>query len=41
MRANQSDTEIARVPNRGHALTIDDGWQDVAQASLNFVKQYA
>jgi non-heme chloroperoxidase len=40
-RANQSDTEIAKVPNRGHALTIDAGWEDVAQASLSFVKRYA
>jgi pimeloyl-ACP methyl ester carboxylesterase len=40
-RGNESVTEIAKIPNRGHALTIDGGWREVAEASLNFVKQYA
>src|SRR5215208_4684509 len=29
-RRNSSVTEVARIPNRGHALTIDGGWRDVA-----------
>jgi non-heme chloroperoxidase len=38
---NAAVTEIKEIPNRGHSLTIDDGWKDVADAALAFVKQYA
>jgi non-heme chloroperoxidase len=34
-------TEFQEVENRGHSLTIDNGWQDVAQASLDFVSRFA
>jgi hypothetical protein len=27
--------------NRGHSLTIDHGWREVAQTALNFVKRFA
>jgi pimeloyl-ACP methyl ester carboxylesterase len=37
---NSSDTEIVEIPGRGHAITIDSGWQEVAQTSLNFVKRF-
>lgn len=30
-------TEIVEIPGRGHSLTIDAGWADVAQAGLDFV----
>ena len=33
-------TEIKQMPNRGHSLTIDSGWQEVAQAALEFVKRF-
>jgi non-heme chloroperoxidase len=33
-------TEIQKVAGRGHALTIDSGWQEVAQISLAFVQRY-
>src|SRR4030095_10473502 len=33
-------TEIKKMPNRGHSLTIDDGWQEVAQTALDFVKRF-
>ena len=36
-KRNRSLTEIVKVPNRGHALTIDHGWRDVAQTALDFV----
>jgi pimeloyl-ACP methyl ester carboxylesterase len=39
-RRNPGVTEIATVPNRGHALTIDHGWQEVAQTALDFVKRF-
>src|SRR5438067_1878805 len=34
-------TEIREVPGRGHSLTIDHGWQEVAEMALAFVKQHA
>jgi non-heme chloroperoxidase len=36
---NSGVTEIAQVPNRGHSLTIDRGWPEVAQMALDFVKR--
>jgi non-heme chloroperoxidase len=36
-RRNPGVTEIMKVPNRGHSLTIDHGWRDVAQAALDFL----
>jgi non-heme chloroperoxidase len=40
-RRNPGVTEIVEIPNRGHALTIDSGWQEVAQTALDFVKRFA
>ena len=40
-RRNPGVTEIVKVPNRGHALTIDHGWREVAQTALDFVKRFA
>jgi pimeloyl-ACP methyl ester carboxylesterase len=37
---NPSVTEIKEMPNRGHSLTIDHGWQEVAQTALDFLEQY-
>ena len=37
---NPGITEIKQMPNRGHALTIDHGWQEVAQAALDFVTRF-
>jgi non-heme chloroperoxidase len=28
------------MPGRGHALTIDAGWREVAEKALEFVKRY-
>ncbi len=38
---NDGITEIVEIPNRGHALTIDDGWREVADTALEFVKRFA
>jgi non-heme chloroperoxidase len=38
---NEGVTEIVKMPNRGHALTIDSGWEDVAAAALDFVRRFA
>jgi hypothetical protein len=32
-------TEIVRVPDRGHSLTIDGRWREVADEALGFVKR--
>jgi non-heme chloroperoxidase len=40
-RRNPGVTQLAKMPNRGHALTIDHGWREVAQAALDFVKASA
>ena len=37
---NQSVTEIVKIPNRGHSLTIDSGWREVAEKALAFVKRF-
>ena len=37
---NKGVTEIVKIPNRGHALTIDSGWQEVADTALAFVQKY-
>ncbi len=37
---NESVTEITKIPNRGHSLTIDSGWREVAQTALDFVKRF-
>jgi non-heme chloroperoxidase len=39
-RRNPGVTEIVKIPNRGHALTIDHGWREVAQTALDFVKRF-
>ena len=37
---NPSVTEILEIPNRGHALTIDAGWREVADKALEFVHRF-
>jgi non-heme chloroperoxidase len=31
---------MSEIPNRGHALTIDGGWREVAGKSLAFVPRF-
>src|ERR1051325_4675290 len=40
-RRNPGVTEITKIPNRGHSLTIDSGWREVANTALTFVKRFA
>jgi pimeloyl-ACP methyl ester carboxylesterase len=40
-RRNPAVTEIVTIPNRGHSLTIDSGWREVAQPALDFVRRFA
>jgi non-heme chloroperoxidase len=37
---NVGVTEIVKIPDRGHALTIDNGWRVVADTALAFVQKY-
>jgi non-heme chloroperoxidase len=37
---NPGVTELAEMPGRGHSLTIDSGWREVADRSLEFVKRF-
>jgi pimeloyl-ACP methyl ester carboxylesterase len=39
-KRNQAVTEIEKIPNRGHSLTIDSGWREVAEKALAFVKRF-
>jgi pimeloyl-ACP methyl ester carboxylesterase len=38
---NEGVTEIVKVPNRGHALTVDGGWREVADTALGFIRRFA
>jgi non-heme chloroperoxidase len=38
---NTGVTEIFEMPGRGHALTIDNGWREVANKALGFVRRFA
>ena len=37
---NPGVTEIVKIPNRGHSLTIDSGWREVADTALRFVQRF-
>jgi pimeloyl-ACP methyl ester carboxylesterase len=37
---NEAVTEIVKIPNRGHSLTIDSGWREVCDTALAFVKRF-
>jgi non-heme chloroperoxidase len=39
-KRNEGVTEIVEMPDRGHALTIDSGWRDVAETALAFVRRF-
>jgi non-heme chloroperoxidase len=39
-RDNPGVTEIAKVEGRGHSLTIDSGWREVADKALAFVRRF-
>ncbi|MDQ6793141.1 MAG: alpha/beta hydrolase [Candidatus Dormibacteraeota bacterium] len=39
-KRNEGVTEITEMPNRGHALVIDNGWREVADKALAFVQRF-
>jgi pimeloyl-ACP methyl ester carboxylesterase len=38
---NEGVTEIVKMADRGHTLTIDAGWREVAEKALEFVKRFS
>jgi pimeloyl-ACP methyl ester carboxylesterase len=38
---NSGVTEIVQMTGRGHGLTIDSGWREVAETALAFVRRFA
>jgi non-heme chloroperoxidase len=39
-KGNEGVTEILKIAGRGHALTIDSGWREVADTALAFIKRF-
>jgi non-heme chloroperoxidase len=39
-KKNSGVTELVEMKGRGHALTIDSGWQEVADTALAFIKRF-
>jgi pimeloyl-ACP methyl ester carboxylesterase len=39
-RRNEAVTELVEVAGRGHSLTIDHGWSEVAETALAFVQRF-
>jgi non-heme chloroperoxidase len=39
-KRNKGVTEFVEMKNRGHALIIDSGWQEVANTALAFVRRF-
>jgi pimeloyl-ACP methyl ester carboxylesterase len=39
-RRNPGITEFTEAPGRGHSIVIDDGWREVAQNAVDFVKRF-
>jgi non-heme chloroperoxidase len=37
---NPNVTEITKIARRGHSLTIDSGWQEVADLALGFIRRF-
>ena len=33
-------TKQEQIPARGHALTIDSGWREVANTALGFINRF-
>jgi pimeloyl-ACP methyl ester carboxylesterase len=39
-KRDQNVTEYVELSDRGHALTVDHGWRDVAETALAFVRRF-
>jgi non-heme chloroperoxidase len=34
-------TELVQIPGRGHSLTIDSGWREVADTALTWLGKHS
>jgi non-heme chloroperoxidase len=39
-KRNEGVTEIVKIDGRGHSLTIDHGWREVADTALTFIERF-
>ena len=39
-KRNRGVTEIVKMPGRGHSLTIDAGWREVAVKAIAFIERF-
>jgi hypothetical protein len=39
-RLPEATSEFVEIPGRGHSLTIDGGWREVAETALAFVRRF-
>ncbi|NMO89356.1 alpha/beta hydrolase [Actinomycetospora sp. TBRC 11914] len=39
-RNTHVETEFTEIPGRGHSLTIDSGWEEVARTCLEFISRF-
>ena len=37
-KRNPAATQLQEIPDRGHSLVFDSGWQDAAETALAFIK---
>lgn len=37
---NGAVTELVELPDRGHSMTIDDGWSEIANLALGFINRF-
>lgn len=40
-RKTAAVTDLREIPNRGHSLTIDHGWREVAETGLNWLRGHS
>ena len=39
-RHSSAETDLLEFADRGHSLTIDHGWREVAEACLRWLKEH-
>ena len=39
-KPNSGITELIEMQDRGHSLTIDHGWREVADTALSFIRRF-
>jgi dipeptidyl aminopeptidase/acylaminoacyl peptidase len=39
-KGSPATTDIVELPDRGHSLTMDSGWEEVAGTALNWLQKH-